>query len=232
MKRLSVLLLALALVSQVPGADPKGDPAATALLAEARAARANWVHFPGFNADIEINLNGKVYKTPLTVTPKGDIQLKVDDEQVAGWSKRILGSLVGHRMDDGTTLETPCAFADEDKDNPLGRAIKVLNDEYHSSYRIRDRQVIVVNRTMKDARFTITVLENRLTEEKQFLPTSYVVNYWDLKGEVLKRSEAHHTTWTRVDKFDLPASLLVLTATPAGQEARQIKFSNLRLGNP
>ncbi len=107
----------------------------------------------------------------------------------------------------------------------------VLDDEFHSSYRIRDRQVIVVNRTTKDSRFTITVLENLLNDDKQYLPVSYVVNYWDLKGEVLKRSEAHHDSWKRVGKFDLPTELLVLTATPTGQEARSIKLSNHHLGS-
>ena len=38
----------------------KADPLATKLLADARAARAQWEKFPGFTADIEINFDGKI----------------------------------------------------------------------------------------------------------------------------------------------------------------------------
>ncbi len=195
---------------------PAEDPAATKLLADARAARANWVNFPGFSADLEVNFDGKVSKGTVTVEPKGKVTVNMTDPAAAAWAKRMLGSIVGHRLDDGSDLRTPCAFVDDVPDHPLGRAIHVLNDEFHSSYRIRDRQVIEVNRVMKDARFTITVLENRLNAEKQFLPVSYVVNYWDLKTGALQRAEAHHETWQRVGDIDLPLASLVLTSYPAG----------------
>ena len=85
-----------------------------------------------------------------------------------------------------TTAAAPrraCAFEDDVADHPLGRAIRVLSDEFHSSYRIRDRQVIVVNREMKDIRFTITVMENEVNPEGKFLPACFVVNTWDTKTE-------------------------------------------------
>jgi hypothetical protein len=234
-----LLLLAAGMVrahfAALPGEEDtksrKADPDATRLLAEARAARANWDHFPGFSADLEINIDGKVHKTHLAVAPKGDVQFKLADEAAGQWARRVLGSLVGHRMDNGREGDSQCAFADDQAHHPLGRAIQVLDDEFHSSYRIRDRQVIVVNRTTKDSKFTITVLENQLNEEKHFLPVSYVVNYWDQKGALLKRSEAHHDSWKRVGKFDLPTELLVLTATPTGQEARSLKLTNHQLGS-
>ena len=104
------------------------------------------------------------------------------DPDAEAWAKRQLGSIVAHRIDNSASLNTPCAFADEEANNPLGRAITVLSDELHSSYRVRDRQIIVVNRQMKDARFSITILENRTNKEGKFLPASYVVHYWDAKS--------------------------------------------------
>jgi len=219
----------------LPRGDKQGEPArqadpeATKLLADARAARANWDHFPGFRADLEINVDGKVFSAPLTVTANGEVEFKIDNPEAQTWARRSLASLVGHRMDNGSPMHSPCAFADNNAEHPLGRAIQVLDDEFHSSYRIRDRQVIVVNRTSKDSRFTITVLENKLDEDKKYLPVSYVVNYWDLKGEELKRSESHHHSWTRVGKLDLPTELMVVIATPTKQEARRIKISNHKL---
>ena len=232
---LSLLLLPLAAFPHLPAREtkdkPKEDPAATKLLADARAARASWHNFPGFSADLEVNDAGKLTKGHVEVDAKGKIALSgIDDESLARATRLQLKSVVDHRLDGGAGAKTPCAFPDNNADHPLGRAIRVLNDEFHSSYRIRDRQVIVVNRTIPGARFTITVIENRLNEEKLYLPACYVVNYWDLKNDSLKFSQAFHQDWTRVDKFDLPTSVLKVTATPDGKlTARRLKLSNHKL---
>jgi hypothetical protein len=208
---------------------PQEDPGATKLLADARAARANWENFPGFSADVEVNFDGKVAAGTVSVDPKGKVTLQMNDPAASAWAKRMLGSIVGHRLAGGDEEKTPCAFADEAADHPLGRAIKVLNDEFHSSYRVRDKQVIEVNRVMKDARFTITVLENNLNAEKQYLPATYVVNYWDLKTNALQRAEAHYQSWQRIGRFDLPLGALVVTSLPSKQETKSLKLSKVRL---
>jgi hypothetical protein len=219
---------------QVPGearAVANADPDATRLLAEARAARASWTNFPGFTADVVVNLDGhSVSRGRVEVKADGKVTLELGDKDAATWARRELGSIVGHRLGGAAEAPTPCAFAD-DEANPLGRAIRVLNDEYHSSYRIRDRQITVVNRAMPQAgiRFTITVLENRRNEEGNFLPVSFVVNTWDQKTNALQSSEAQHQTWVRVGKFDLPQALLVVTAKEGKQEARSLKLSNHQL---
>lgn len=211
------------------GSKQAEDPAATKLLADARAARASWENFPGFSADLEVNIDGKVTSGTVGVDSKGKVTLQLGDEAASTWAKRMLGSIVGHRLPAGDEEKTPCAFADDVTDHPLGRAIKVLNDEFHSSYRIRDRQVIEVNRAMKDSRFTITVLENRLSAEKQYLPATYVVNYWDLKNGTLQRAEAHTQTWQHVGRYDLPLGAMVVTSLPGKQETRSLKLSNVKL---
>jgi len=207
---------------------PAENPEATKLLADARAARANWDGFPGFSANVEVNVDGKVSRGKVKVSAKGKVDLELDGDQ-KGWAKGMLSSLVGHRLDDATTLTTPCAFADDVTDHPLGRSIRVLNDEFHSSYRIRDRQVIEVNRRMGDVRFTITVIENRLTADKKYLPRTYVVNNWDVKTGALRTSVTHHNTWTRVGKFDLPDSVMVVTALEGKQMTRSIRLTDYRL---
>jgi hypothetical protein len=206
------------------GGKPDANPEATKLLADAREARANWVDFPGFTAQVAVNVEGTIHKGTVEVDSKGKVNLTIDGDE-KGWAKAMLASIVGHRMDDGTTLTTPCAFADDVTHHPLGRAIKVLNDEFHSSYRIRDRQVIEVVRQMKDTRFTITVMQNRLNEEKKYLPAHYVVNYWDAKSGALKKSVTHYNTWKRVGKFDLLARAMVLTAEEGKQVTRTITLS-------
>jgi hypothetical protein len=233
----ALLLAPLAWLPPAPAGDKddkkegkkQADPEATKLLAEARAVRAHWAGFPGFTADLEVNSEGKVEKGRVEVSADGKVTVMVADPEANGWVLRQLASTVAHRLDDSAGLNSPCAFADDNADHPLGRAVKVLDDESHSSYRIRDRQVIVVNRQMKDARFTITVLENQVNAEKKFLPVCYVVNTWDGKTAALRSSVTHHQTWQRVGKFDLPLAATMVEAAAGKQEARGLKLSNHQL---
>jgi hypothetical protein len=195
----------------------QADSAATKLLAQARAARAQWDKFHGFRAKLEINIDGRVTKAIVEVSAKGKVAIEAPDAKPEDvkWARDELAQTVSHRLESSAARDTPCAFLDDNKDNPLGRAIRVLNDEFHSSYRVRDRQIMVVNRQMRDgSRFTITVMENRLNKEKNFLPVCYVVNSWDGKTDALSSSATYHHTWERVGAFDLPAKLTVVTATP------------------
>jgi hypothetical protein len=223
-----MLLAAVCAGAAAADDQPRANPEATKMLADAIAARATWAHFPGFKADLEVNIDGKVWKTTVTIDSKADVTLKLEDEDAGRWAKRQLASLASHRLPGGDS-EATCAFTDDVAHHPLGRAITVLNDEFHSSYRIRDRQVIEVNRQTKDNRFTITVMENHVNAEKKFLPSSYVVNWWDLKGTTLQRSDTHYQTWQRIGAYDLPVSLTVVSATPTGQTARSVKLSNHQL---
>ena len=234
MKRLCGVLLSLAVVTALCGADkeakPAGDPAAEKLLADAHAARAVWKDFPGFTADLEVNIDGKATKGTVSVDPKGDVTLDLPDGEPKHWARQTLASVVGHRLDDGEP-DTPCVFEDDNVDHPLGRAVRVLGDEFHSSYRIRGDQVIVVKRETKDARFAITVQLYQINKEKKNLPLCFVVNAWDKAG-ALTSSEAHFQFWKRVDAFDLPYTVVVATAgTIDKQEARSLKLSNHKL-NP
>ena len=120
------------------GADkPPANPAATKLLADARAARAQWDHFSGFRARLEINVEGQVAKGTVEVSPKGKVTVQVAEAapEAVKWAKDQLASLAAHRLDNSASADTPCAFLDENPDHPLGRAIRVLEDEFHSSYR-------------------------------------------------------------------------------------------------
>lgn len=211
------------------GGKSAADAAATKLLAEARAARVLYRDFPGFDADIEIHLDGKVTRGQVEVSDTGKVALQVENAEAEKWAKHTLTSIIAHRLSSGPDEETPCAFVDDDKHHPLGRAIRVLNDEFHSSYRIRDRQVLVVNRQVPGARFTIAVMENTLTKEKKFLPVYYVVNTWDAKTDALTSSETYHHTWQRVGAFDLPKETLAVKATAGKMEARSLKLSKIRL---
>ncbi len=212
-----------------------GDSAATKLLADAIAARATWKDFPGFVADVEITGQGQGHlaRGKVQVNEKGKVDIQLDDTsaapELADSAKPLLASLVGHRLPSSSDQKTPCKFGDENLLHPQGRLVVPMEDEPGSSYRIQDRQILVVNRKMKETTFTITVLENRLNEEKLYLPASYVVNFWDAKTDALTRSQSFHHTWVRVGKFDLPETIDRVTASTGKQESLRVKLSNHKL---
>ncbi len=199
------------------GAQEKGaEPEATKLLADARAARAVWTNFPGFRAALEVSMDGKISQGKFNVDADGKVAIEGLEGDAKAWAKRTLASIVSHRLDSASsTKNTPCAFSDANHDHPLGKGIKVLNDELHSSYRIRDHQITEVNRVMGERRFTISVLNSILTKEKKFLSAAFVINFWDLKSGELVMSEGNHQEWLRVGSFDLPTTTLVVTTRKA-----------------
>jgi hypothetical protein len=72
---------------------------------------------------------------------------------------------------------------------------------------------------------TITVLENTKNADGKQLPQSYTVQYWSAQDGTLERSESFSIRWTRVGRFDLPASLTVTSASKAGMTVRMIRFT-------
>jgi hypothetical protein len=213
------------------GAEPpaKGDAAATKLLADARAARASWEHFPGFSADLAVNFDGKLFRGQVRADATGKVEVDVAEPAAQRWAKGMLASIVGHRLDNGNEAPTPCVFTDNETDHPLGRAIRVVSDDLHSSYRVRDRQILVVNRQLKDSRFTITVLENRVNADQRYLPAVFAVTTWDLKTDALRSTNTQHQTWVRLGRFDLPATTTAVTATAGKLEVRSLSLSNHQL---
>jgi uncharacterized GH25 family protein len=211
----------------VKQAKQEPHPDATKLLAVARANRATWDNFPGFTAEVEVNTDGVINRGTVVVDGSGKVQVTMSDKATHKWALSQLQSVVSHRLV-GDDRQTPCAFADIDVHHPLGRKINVLNDELHSSYRIRGVEIVEVNRKMGAGRFTITVLESQRNAEKKLLSTSYVVNTWD-GTDKLVGSQAFHQTWVRVGRFDLPGRETIINAGSGALGARTLTLTDHKL---
>lgn len=212
--------LAFAWPLQAEGADPR----AVALFQDAIAARASWKDFPGFTANISARVDGRAWKGTVTISAKGDVDLSTDDEVVAPWAQEQLESLVMHRIARGEGKPPIIRFADEDRDHPLGRLLTFEGGKFASSYRVKDRQLVVVNRNLGKTNMTITVLENDKNAEGLFVPRSYTVQYWDAGTGALQRTESIQNRWTRVGAWDLPTLHTVLTASGSGQSVKTMKL--------
>jgi hypothetical protein len=215
-----------------PLAPKEADPAAEALFAEALAARVRWDRFPGFSADIHGRVDGRPFTGTVTVSADGEVDLQINDEAVQTWVDDELTSLVLHRgkgprgQGEGKSI---LRFADFESDHPLGRLVMVEGGRFASSYRIKDRQIMGVNRVRGDQQMTITVLDNERNREGKFLPRSYTVQFWNGETGALQRTETVQDRWQRVGDFDLPATHTVTASSGAGLSVRTFTLSKHQL---
>jgi hypothetical protein len=210
------------------------DPKAAALFKQAIAQRAQWRDFPGFSARISGEIDGRPFSGKVAVQSDGAVDIQTDDPVATPWLKAQLDSLVMHRLPtpsgDSSGSQGPrFRFADPDDEHPLGRLIAVDGGEMASSYRIKDRQIMAVNRRMGKQNMTITILDNQRNPDGLFLPHSYVVHYWDAATGKLKSIETFQERWQRVESWDLPTSHSVASATDTGLSVRVVQLSDLKL---
>jgi hypothetical protein len=212
----------------------RSNGAATAsaveMMTRAHDARATWNGFPGFSADLEIADNGATSSGRLTVSADGKLNLTSSSGAVKEWVQRTLESTVQHRIV-ATERTYDVSFADDEINHPLGRLIRINDDQLMgSSYRIRDDVITEVHRTMGDSRFTITVTDVSRNPEGKHLPKSYSVSFWDAKTGNLKSTNTVFDEWARVGRWELPKRLLsVETRDDARRNVREIRFSNHKL---
>lgn len=207
-----------------------GDEDAIELFENAIKARAQWADFPGFRATISGTVDDRVFDGTVTVASDGSMELATDEPTVEDWIEDRLGSIVLHRMPQDPQGDRPILhFADRDMSHPMGRLLTFVGGSFASSYRVRDNQILVVNRNIGRQNFTITVLDNLKNADDRFLPGSYVVRYWNATSGQLVRSETVQQRWQRVGKIDLPTAVTVSTASQTGLQVRSMQLSKHEL---
>ena len=120
-------------------------------------------------------------------------------------------------------------FADQDLAHPLGRLLTFVGGNFASSYRVKNNQIMVVNRNIGNQNFTLTVLDNTKNQENQFLPRSYVIRYWDAKTGQLTRTQTVLNRWQRVGPLDLPAELVQISTSSTGLSTNTFQITNHKL---
>jgi hypothetical protein len=213
-----------------PLSENGADPKAVALFQEALAARGHWKDFPGFSAHIQGYADGKAFSGTVTIQASGAVDAKIANQNALGWVQEQLESIVLHRGAGNSSRSTGKSepiirFGDKDIHHPLGRLLIFEGGRFASSYRVKDKQIMVVNRHLGKENMTITVLENDQNKEGQFLPRTYTVQYWDAAKGNLKRTETIQDRWLRVGSWDLPASHTVAVASDTGLAARTFTLS-------
>ncbi len=214
----------------VPAAAKGNEITAADLLVRARAARSVWQDFPGFSADINVNLNGRQAAGRLVIEPQGTLALELQDPVLREWAEEQLNSLVQHRMPEDNLPQGKVKYADNDLTHPLGRKIDLGDPELGSVYRIKDDVIMEVSRKMGKTRFTISMLEVTRDPDNKYLPRSFTMNLFDAATSELKSSLGFWNDWQRVGKFDLPKIITEVVTHDGVVETKQMTLSNWRTG--
>jgi hypothetical protein len=217
----------------------EADPGAVALFEDALTARAAWGDdFPGFAAQLAGAVDGRPFTGSVTVGEDGTVKVEADDPVARPWLQDQFESMVMHRLagsgSGGGASSSPEArpvlrFTDDQADHPLGRLLTFVGGRFASSYRVKDRQISVVNRHMGRRNMTIHVLDNDKNPEGRFLPRSYLVQYWDASSGMLDHVESVQERWQRFRSWDLPTAHTVTDASDAGFSVKSVTLSGHRL---
>lgn len=213
------------------------DPAAHAAL---RAAHEGSYRFPqgfaGFTANFTVVFGTvgdfRSIAGSVEVVDPRTVEITADgSDELAGWVKKELASMAGHRW--GTPYEQGdgrwTLTIDASSDHPLGRLVTVHDDPFKSSYRVRDGRISQVVRTMGQTTFTISMQSHRPAPDGTVLPETFTVAFWDLAVGRLTRSDIYADAYAEVDGVLLPAVRRVLSATDAGIEGREFRLSGWKL---
>lgn len=224
--------------AQADGAkpNPNADPKAYEMLKKAYEARQTLAEgFPGLDAEITYQEGNKTatgtirYRTAsdYTVEVKG---LEGDDLK---WLRRQARSFIMHRESgdfDESEGQFPLSIA-KSVDTDFGTLIS-YNDKEKLDSRVRDGQALEMTRTAGPERFFISVLENTECDPGKFIPTRYVVSYFEPQTRVLQKVNIFENSYSKVDQYWLPVARKVITIDHVlgdGLRVRSFQFKNVKL---
>ncbi len=206
------------------------DDEAVSMFQKAIEGRAVWREFPGFAAEITGFCDGSGFRGKVRVGADGAVTSEIADKHAQAWVEDQLGSIVQHRQVSPRREKPVLYFADDDETHPLGRLLTFVGGRFASSYRVQGEQIMVVNRHMGEQNMTIAVLDHEKNAEGKDLPRSYTVQYWNAADGKLQSTEAIQDGWRRLEKWDLPTSHTVTTASSGGLTVRSFRLSGHKLG--
>jgi hypothetical protein len=204
------------------------------MFEKALAARAAWNDFRGFSGSVSVYLDGRQHQGAVKVKADGDVEFggepKLEDEAACDWLRDQLHSMVIHRVPaSGIRSKPVLCFADTETEHPLGRLLTFHGGRFASTYRIRDDEIIVVNRNLGTENMSLQMLESERNPEGKVLPRAYQVQYRDAETGSITRVETIRNRWQRIGKFDLPESLNQTVSSAGGVSVRSMKLQTIKL---
>lgn len=209
--------------------DAKDQPEARNLLHKAFEKTARWQpDFPGFQADLTVNVNGQEFKGKAKVKGPKDVTVSLPNDEIQKWAQNQIGMIAVHRgprsfeESDGKYALT----LEGDNSHPLGQRVNIHGDGMESWYRVRDHRITQINRKMPHIAFTINVEDSTKTQDDKYLTTRYTVYYFSPKDGSLQNVESFFDTHIRFGDSDLPATRRIISYESGQVCTKTLSFEN------
>ena len=187
--------------------------------------------FPGFRSKLTVHVDGQEHRGTMLFRPPVTLGIELGDKDVRKNVKSAVRSLLSHRMRADGSPQENLRPAEKDDRHPLGRRV-LLGDKYDSSYRIRDRRILEVDRKMKESRLVISVLETETTASGKYLPTRFFVTVFDWESGAVKSASVYTDVYQRVGGEYLPRSRRIIATKDGGTETFLVEWEEIELLKP
>ncbi len=210
------------------------DPQARELLRRAFEATARWPKdFPGFTADLTVNVNGKETCGSVMVKSPREVSVQLGDGETQKWAQEQLGMIAVHRGPRSfEESDGKYSLTMEEDGHPFGTKLNIHGS--NSFYRVKDNRITQINRKMAHPgmnpfAFTINVEESAATQDQKNLTTKYTVYYYSPTDGKLTNVESFTDTHIRVGACDLPATRRIITYADNQVVVKNLTFKNHKL---
>ncbi|QPD03866.1 MAG: hypothetical protein Nkreftii_001640 [Candidatus Nitrospira kreftii] len=207
------------------------DPQARELLRRAFEATARWPKdFPGFTADLTVNVNGKETSGSVTVKSPREVSVQLSDGETQKWAQEQLGMIAVHRGPRSfEESDGKYSLTMEEDGHPFGTKLNIHGS--NSFYRVKDNRITQINRKMAHPgmnpfAFTINVEESAVTQDQKNLTTKYIVYYYSPTDGKLTNVESFTDTHVRIGACDLPATRRIITYADNQVVVKNLTFKN------
>ena len=186
--------------------------------------------FPGFRSKLTVHFEGQMYQGICSFRLPGDLKVTMQNADVPPGVTATIHSMLMHRAPSSRMSPQEARYGQVD-DSPLGREL-LLSDHHESTYRIRDNQIIQVDRRLSDPRFVLTVLETQTTESGRYLPRHVFAVRFDRSTGAVREAWTYISEFQKVGGEYLPKSRQVIRTDEGRTTALLIEWSDIELLEP
>lgn len=185
--------------------------------------------FPGFEADFSLNLNGQTYTGTASIRPDLSVAIETEDDKAREWLTNQMRDVVTHRKRSNfEQAHGKHEFSFDGQPDETGALpILVGGDAMGSHYKIRDKQVVQVNRVMGPVGFSINHLE-KIDTGSGYISSAYNAVFRNPKTEEITRQSKFEETYDQFEGYWVLTHQVVHSRLSDRTEVVEISFSNLR----
>lgn len=189
-------------------------PAARALLRETHARMYKWpATFPGYQAVLHVNDNGRCSQGDVTVLPKQAVVVRLDAEaSLQEWVRTVLETQAMHLAyttfddSDGRYILTFDETSEAAADHPRGVRICIHGGRMVSWYRIAEQRYTQISRTTPGQRRQVNTIERyEPAPDGRLWASHYVMTYFREPDAVLLGMESYVNAFVPLHGLLLPS---------------------------